>query len=168
MATTYASQKNRNDQSFSELDKMLLQLAKNINDLSKNAVTDPQFKKAVNEGAVYLGAVLQSDYQKADPTGSGAGRIKIQVGAFPGKPRKRNMYRVIIGPNYRTSQGWRLWHLFNYGYSKKTKDGSDVIVPGKKVLQSAMARGGATAVQIIGLNINKFLEKNLKKHLGNY
>jgi hypothetical protein len=160
---------------ISDFDKVLNNYSKTLKNLGKTSIDDDKFKLALKEGADYLASILSSEFKKADPTGDSSGKVQIKIGAFPSKKKDRDRFKFIIGPNYKTSKGWQVWHLLNYGFvhalgsvtkagKKRTKAASTTtIVPGKKFLQSAMMRGGIKSAEIAGKRINKFLEEKIKK-----
>jgi len=165
----------------SDFDKFLNDFGNQLNSLSQNAVSDPQFKKALQNGADILKTSLQSNYLTADPTGMG-GKVSINVNIFPTRKTTKSRFYYIIGPDYKTSKGWQVWHLLNYGFvhalgkvtlsktgkvTTRTKaGGTTTVVKGKYFLQNTMSRSGQRALEAVEFDVINYLKKNLSKYLS--
>ena len=148
---------------ISEFDKMLTDFASDLKRVSEKGLTDKAFMECLKIGADRLQYSLFSNYKRYDPTGADAGKMKIRIGVYATKKQIREKAYYIIGPDYKTSDGWQAWHLLNYGFVHdtgqvlgksgkfSTKKHASVLtaVAGKHFLEQTMAQTGNEALEAV-------------------
>ena len=161
----------------SDFDKGLQQYADKLKSISESGVNDDDFQSALKLGSKVLEDSLQLNYLKADPSGMG-GRVSINVGIYKTKGTNKTKSYFIIGPGYKNSKGWQVWHLLNYGFVHalgkvtKTKSGKVItkskagstttIIQGKHFLQNTQQQSGNEALKVVEEKVFKILS-NINK-----
>lgn len=162
----------------SEFDKGLQSFSDRLKSLSELGLDDTQFQEALKQGSKVLQSTLQSNYLTADPTGTG-GKVNIQVGIFKTKATNKRKSYFIIGPNYKSSKGWQVWHLLNYGFvhalgkvtvsrTGKVKTvskvgGTTTLVAGKHFIEKTQSQSGDEALKVVELEMFKILKGGIEK-----
>ena len=158
---------------ISEFDKKLTDFSDTLKRISEKGLTEPAFLDCIKVGANALQTPLEANYldPNVDPTGM-AGKIQIRVGVFPAKKGKdKNSSYFIIGPDYKNSKGWQVWHLLNNGYvhdvGKRigTKDiytkfhaSKLTVIAGKHFVEKTMAQNGDEALQMCENAVDSLLK----------
>jgi hypothetical protein len=147
-----------------DLRKQQVEMAKVFKFLATAPLKEGAVKRVLAKAGIPLSQELQNEYLKADPTKFG-GDISILVKV---KAQTKRLNVVYVGPDTKYGEGWRLWHILNFGTVervKKTTGQSTGIMPAARFVEKAILQARPSVLATVQKEFAIEIEK-YKKRLG--